>query len=314
MTRAAERVGIGQPAMSLALRRLRVALSDPILVRVGKESFLTPFAEELESSVDEVLRIVDVISNRKTFDPNKDERSFRVAASDYSTVTIIAPLMANLFKEAPGISIEIVRPDDDHGRFTQLISGDLDLLLFPSGGGPQLPSEVVSKDEWVCAVWEHHSAVRETVTMDDFFSLPRLSYSNMTEPRPEGCDRDNPKTKMIAHSFMSLPFLLKGSCLLTVIPRRLGEKLRTISEIRLLPLPFETPEIAESMFWHPRSTADPAHAWLRGRIAEEGRRKIQFEQGHQNGPGRQPKSGAPLSNGSQARASAVVATAASVPS
>ena len=43
---------------------------------------------------------------------------------------------------------------------------------------------------------------------------------------------------------------------------------RDTGDIRVLESPIELPALIETLWWHPRATADPAHAWLRTRISE----------------------------------------------
>ncbi|HWO72163.1 MAG TPA: hypothetical protein VNN21_01245, partial [Dehalococcoidia bacterium] len=71
-----------------------------------------------------------------------------------------------------------------------------------------------------------------------------------------------------AESFFLLPFLLKGSELVAFIHERLGQKLAQAADIRLVEPLFETPPVAEAMYWHTRNTSDPAHVWLRNQLRE----------------------------------------------
>jgi DNA-binding transcriptional LysR family regulator len=64
------------------------------------------------------------------------------------------------------------------------------------------------------------------------------------------------------------PFLLRGTPLVTLVPRRLGERLQRAADIRLVEPPFAVPPLREKVIWSPRFTASAAHAWLRARIVE----------------------------------------------
>jgi DNA-binding transcriptional LysR family regulator len=69
-------------------------------------------------------------------------------------------------------------------------------------------------------------------------------------------------------SFTAAPFLLRGTSLLTIVPRRLGERMRNAAEIRLLELPFEVPPLREKLAWNPRFTSSPGHAWMRQQLVD----------------------------------------------
>ena len=75
------------------------------------------------------------------------------------------------------------------------------------------------------------------------------------------------RVEIIVESFLLAPYLLSGTNLVTVVPERAVPYLRRTAAIRVLEPPVELPSITEMLWWHPRRTADPAHAWLRDRIA-----------------------------------------------
>ena len=88
VTRAAESIGIGQPAMSAALARLRRLFGDPLLVRNGRVHELTPMGQSLVEPVRAVLTgLEQLLATTPHFDPGTDERTFTVVASDYVTLT-----------------------------------------------------------------------------------------------------------------------------------------------------------------------------------------------------------------------------------
>jgi DNA-binding transcriptional LysR family regulator len=75
------------------------------------------------------------------------------------------------------------------------------------------------------------------------------------------------RIEVSVESFLLAPFLLQGTELVALVPKRAEAFLRRTGDIRVLASPIEFPILVETLWWHPRSNADPAHAWLRGRIA-----------------------------------------------
>jgi LysR family transcriptional regulator, nod-box dependent transcriptional activator len=101
---AARRLGLSQPAVSSALARLRKALGDPLLTRSGNGMRLTPLAVELQPRVRRALDDLGVaLSAATAFDPHTTRRVFRIGADDYSIVVLLAPLVAQLRREAPDV-------------------------------------------------------------------------------------------------------------------------------------------------------------------------------------------------------------------
>ena len=113
VTRAAEELGISQPAMSNSLRRLRDLFGDPILVRTSDGMTPTDRALELKPLVRNVLSAAEQVILPKTeFDPAGSSRIFRIMASDYTESTLLPVLLRQLRKEAPGIRLDIMTPSD----------------------------------------------------------------------------------------------------------------------------------------------------------------------------------------------------------
>jgi DNA-binding transcriptional LysR family regulator len=270
VTNAANKIGLSEPAMSRALGRLRLTFGDQLLVRVGREYYLTSFAEGLVEPVQDLTRhIQDTLSLRATFDPATDERQFSVATSDYAAFLILRPLVTQLPTEAPKIVIHA--PSLAVDSLKRLGVGEFDLLLSGDGRESRLPRTLLFHDRWICAVGANNSDVGESITMDDYLRLPHISFargpsvphSGEVALAELGLSQRN---SMMLESHFMLPFFLDSSPLLAVIPERIGKLLQQQVRIRLLDPPFDTPRIAIYMSWHPRSTNDPGHQWLRTRI------------------------------------------------
>ena len=105
---AAHDVHLAQPTVSGALARLREALDDPILVRVGRGMRLTPRAQQLRAQVDKICADIDLLFQPHTFDPTAAEHDFVIAAPDHLAYLLSKALIARLPYEAPGVRIRFV--------------------------------------------------------------------------------------------------------------------------------------------------------------------------------------------------------------
>ena len=74
--------------------------------------------------------------------------------------------------------------------------------------------------------------------------------------------------ELVGKSFATAPFLLRETPLVSLVPRRLGERLRQAADIRLIEPPFDVPPLREKLIWSPRYTASAAHTWVRARLTE----------------------------------------------
>jgi LysR family transcriptional regulator, nod-box dependent transcriptional activator len=276
VTRAAQRVGLSQPGMSNALARLRKQCDDPLLVRRGAALVPTPRAEALAGPVREALGLIrTAIEAPARFDPAHDRRSFRVSCSDYSVLMLLGPLVRALAAEAPGIAVEVLPRLADAER--ALRDADVDLVIEPTEimGQTDLPGARLWEDRWVCCVWDANARVGEVMTLGDFTSLGHIIYSMGGGGQPValpdlalnrlGVPR---RVEFSVESFLLAPFLLQGTELVALVPARAEAFLRRTGSIRLLEPPIDLPIFVETLWWHPRATSDPAHAWLRARIED----------------------------------------------
>lgn len=273
VTRASERLFLSQPAMSGILARLRHAFDDELLVRVGRNLELTARAAELAEPVHACVRqIEDLFNLSRPFDAATAQWSFRLAASDYVVFLILGLLLKRLTEFAPGVSVRFLTLEPSVGE--RLASGDLDFAVLPAEVEPNLPSLPLFEDSWVCAVWSGHPHEAERFTLAEFLALPHLSF------RFAGPDHGSIAENHLVHlgherrivasteSFATAPFLLRGTTLVSLVPRRLGERLRVAADIRLIEPPFDAPPLREKLIWSPRFTASAPHAWLRDRFVE----------------------------------------------
>lgn len=273
VTRAAERLFLSQPAMSGMLSRLRQAFGDELLVRVGRNLEPTELAASIADRVHEcVVELEDLLEKSRPFDPASDHRAFRIGASDYLALLLFGPIIQRVIDVAPHMSVSFVRLDATAGE--RLNVGEIDFAVFPAEIEPGLPSTPLFDDTWVCAAWAEHPSLGERLTIEEFLRHPHMSF-NFSDPRhasvaDEFLARNGHERRIVAstESFTAAPFLLRGTPLLTIVPRRLGERMQQAAEVRLLELPFDVPPLREKLVWNPRFTSSPAHAWMREQLVE----------------------------------------------
>jgi DNA-binding transcriptional LysR family regulator len=274
VTRAAERMSVGQPAMSASLARLRTFFGDPLLVRKGRSLVPTPRALELTASFQEALDLIDsTLRASRDFDPQSAHRTFTVMASDYVLLLLLGPLVAELDAEAPNLRLAISPVADDYAK--QINRSQLDLLILLEESVPaDMPtrSARLFSDRLVCALDAGHPEVGEHLTEEQFRTLPLVSYDgapmgSLIEHRFRelGIDR---ATAVGTQSIVIQPLVLSGTRLMALVPEHLGRYFAEQVGIRLLDPPCPLAPMHWAMFWAPRADHDPAHRWLRERVLQ----------------------------------------------
>lgn len=273
VTRAASRLSVGQSAMSSTLGRLRKLFDDPLLVREGRALVATPVAEALVEPVREVLnRVESVLSRSRGFDPATDHRTFSIIANDYLTVTFLQPLIRVLDVRAPGVRLRITPTGDD---FVERIRRhQADLLLLPREAFARFapvedfPHRVLFQDRYVCAVDADHPEVRDEITLEQFTTLPYLAMSaGPAVPSLAEMQLDVlgiPRNTEITAGFVTAPFLLRGTRMVTLTYETLARRMTALAGLRTFepPVP-QLPPVTQMMVWPARFDGDPGHQWMR---------------------------------------------------
>lgn len=277
VTRAAERVGLTQPAVSNALARLREVTRDRLFERVGGSMQPTPYARQLVGPVGEALaRLRAAFESTQTFDPAAARDEFRIAASDYMEALIVSQLAGRLTKSAPGVSIRTIRPPFlFEPPEAMLESGDADLAvgLFPAAPRPgDILDATLFYERFVCVVRARHPKVRRRLDFDTFVALPHIRVLYPPGQRDGHLDvllrargHSRHVAVTVAH-LLSVPEIAAASDLVGIIPERLALAAARRLALRVLPLPIELPVYTARLLWHERNRFDVAHAWLREQI------------------------------------------------
>jgi len=271
VTRAGQKIGLSQPAVSNALNRLRYMFKDDLLVRSAKGMELTSRAQALAEPTRDILRQVEALLELDHgFDPLSSERRFTIRMSDLIDLMLLPVLLRNLRREAPQIRMSTVHLNPA-GTIEALESGRVDLAI--SVGLEHLGSirsEAVFQDRMVCVLSRQHPEANRPLTLERFLTLDFLNVSISTA---DGgwVDRVLSEMQCRRNIVLNVPHWLAVPQILQALPvavimserhvRSLADKRLAIRE-----LPLESEAISWSLYWHRRNDGSAAHRWMRQRI------------------------------------------------
>lgn len=275
VTRASERLHIGQSAASAALRRLREFFGDELLVPAGRRFELTPLAQGLAGPVrDTLMRARAAVSLRPSFDPHTETRRFTVCSSDYALWVFMGAAATGIAAKAPGIRLHFTRPPVDlHDAFER---GSLDLMIMPEQYAaefdhPQIP---VLSDDHACLMCTDNPLAGRPLTMEDYLNVGHvavrlgdetsLAFEEWFLPR-FGRQR---RVECSVDYFSALPCLLMKTNRIATVHRRCAVPLAQRFPLILKEAPFDMNALVEVMIWPRYRDHDPAHRWLRAQIIE----------------------------------------------
>lgn len=271
VTRAAMRVGLSQPAMSNALRRLRQMLGDELLVRTAAGMEATPRALEVAEPVRHILRQAErLLESGSFFDPAQSRICLRLRMSDVLEHLLLPGLLKALEREAPGVSLDIVHLPPDR-TISALERDELDVAVSMDLNPPSsiCESELL-RDRMVCVMAKHHPLAEQELTLDKFLTAKHLKVSMSPI---DGRYIDAALTRMgksrdvmvnLPH-WLVVPDVLRHSSMIAVISEHLAK--RSEGGLVLKKPPFDNMAFSWSLYWHRRYDSSPAHRWLRAKLA-----------------------------------------------
>lgn len=264
VSRAADRLGLSQPAISHALRRLRLELKDPLFVRVPGGVAPTPKGERLASSVAHALAGLEkAIHEASHFDPPTSERTFRLYMTDIGELTFLPYIMEALQAQAPRLRVEV-----DQVALTQIMpaleSGALDLAIGYLPRLSEVAQHTIVVERYVAVVGKHHPLANETREPS---LLHRLDYAvvrshSETRRQLERLQLED-RVRLTLPHFLVLPALLARTDLATLVPYRLARHFVEHDEAVILDGLFESSPLEVGLHWYWRMENDPGHRWLR---------------------------------------------------
>ncbi|MCO4745224.1 MAG: LysR family transcriptional regulator [Proteobacteria bacterium] len=272
VSRAAQRLGVTQSAMSHTLRQLRDLFEDPLLVRAGRRMVPTPRADELQPQLQAGLASLgEVLGRQGRFDPSRFTGRFTLATQDGVLAAIGAHLVPKLRREAPRAEFSVVpSPDDLAGA---LESGAIDVATAPPVDIPAglVSGEVDNATTWSVVCCPDHPL--DALDLDAYCHHPHAMVS-VTGKGPGIVDHmlaPHGRTRWVSVRvpfLLVLPHVMQGTDLLATVVTPAANHFETQGLLRSFPCPIPMPKAGMQILWHERFDADPAHRWFRERVLD----------------------------------------------
>ncbi|HET6504476.1 MAG TPA: LysR family transcriptional regulator [Amycolatopsis sp.] len=283
VTRAAERVGVTQPAASAALSRLRRHFGDELLVR-GKGTYvLTPLATQLAEQVEVVCAAAErLFAAGESFDPKVARREFTLLVADY-TIAVLGEGLGRLLDErAPGVGLHLRLVREAMAANVEENIRLIDGLVAPPIGRFSLPgmrSAELFRDRWVCIAAEDNRLLdTDRPSLDD---LARLSWVAPYHPNQGSTAAPvarqltifgiRPNVAVRVESYQAVPYLVAGTDRIALLQERLARQVADRLGLKVLRCPGNPDPIVELLWWHGNFDDDPGHLWLRALLLEAAR-------------------------------------------
>lgn len=272
VTRAAQRLNLSQPSVSVQLGKLRNILDDPLLLPGPRGMRPTARADELREPLRMALDVLaHALSPSSAFNPAQASNTWRVAASDYGESTLLLPALNGMRATAPRTRLAVFELIPALIA-KQMEQGEIDLAFQTSDNATSnLRRRILFTERYVLVGRAGHPHLKNHLTIDQFCELEQVIVS------PDGGGFNSITDKMLADRglsrrvvlsvphFLYMRSVLVSTDLVGLLPSRL---VRDTDGLQMVAPPIDVPGFEMVMLWHERSHRDPAHRWLRGQIAD----------------------------------------------
>jgi DNA-binding transcriptional LysR family regulator len=271
--KAADRLGMTQPAVSLALGRLRYLVDDRLFQGRVKGLVPTIKADDLYLRIHQALNLIrEEFSNRDDFDPLTSQRTFVIALT-YGGGALFGPrLNAMIQSRAPNVRL-VIRTIDPMSELPRLLREQrVDIAIHhASFDDGQLEQPVYDENHLVVIASDHHPRIQSDPSIEALLAEQFVTAYELLSSSSEGAlgnmlEGIRERTEMEVPNALLLPHVVRQSNLLAVMPREMADVFAKIYSIRLFNLPVEVPPIRTHMIWHRAVNDDPGHRWLREQL------------------------------------------------
>jgi DNA-binding transcriptional LysR family regulator len=273
VSRAAQRVGLSQPAMSNALSRLRKLLDDPVMVRAGQAMEPTPRATELALPVHQLLDDVRrTLSTPRIFDARTSSYRFRIETTDDVELCLLPQLVERLCAVAPGVDVVMTRMTRETPEALRAGRADLYVGAWSDVSAP-FHRYLLHQEGFRCIARIGHPRIKSRLSLRAYAELGHVLCGPGDQPgsiidarlADEGVGR---RVVVRTPNVQAVPLIVARSNLVATLPRSLADLFAETLPLQVHRAPIESADYPVYMVWHPRTHEQAPHRWLRGMLME----------------------------------------------
>ena len=274
VSKAAHVLGMSQPAVSMALKRMRLAFDDPLFVRVPNGIAPTPRAHAIiQASRPLIARLHQGLLKGHTLDPRTSTQTFTLALSDVGEMAFLPRILPVLREAAPECSVRSVSLPPSQ-LVHELEKGGVDVAVgyFPMLATKNFRQRRLSAHRFACLMRVGHPLWAPQLTVDSFLAAEHLvvreeGRSQEVVERFFARRRIRRRVHAYASHFLGVPFILAKSDLIVTVPYAVARDFAQLSRQLTVALPpFEITGFELKLHWHRRFDNEPRSRWLRDQL------------------------------------------------
>ncbi len=270
-TAVAREMGLTQPAVSHALKRLRALYGDPLFLRRAQGLEPTALARDLEPKIQKIVALItETLVDRAAFDPQITATTVRIAAFDYELATFLPELVTRLHKVSPNITIQAIGKADIES-LDALTMGEIDLAVgyfdIPAQRAAEFIAEELCSEWYVVAARRGHPIFDGPLDAERFAAADHLLVSASgraitsvdRELQRRGLQR---RIRTTAPSLLGALSIIEQTDFVATLPARVAETFGARFRLEEAPLPFQVDPFSLHVVRHVRNAENPVLSWI----------------------------------------------------
>jgi DNA-binding transcriptional LysR family regulator len=274
VSRVARRLGMSQPAVSKALRRLRESFDDPLFVRGPRGIVPTPRAHAIVHAARSHLQhLQEDMLKSEGFNPGASTRPFTLAVSDVAEMAFFPSIVEHFRINAPKCVVTTVSVSDAH-LAEGLESGDIDIAAgyFPALALRNFRQRRLTRHGFACLMRAGHPLWKNRLTVSGFLAAEHIgvhSDGRSLEVLERFIERRKLRRKIGVYTshVLSVPFIVMESELVATLPFAVVTRFASLTSQVVAALPPFDVQYELKLHWHRRFDNDPRSLWLREQLA-----------------------------------------------
>jgi DNA-binding transcriptional LysR family regulator len=274
VSRAAQQLGMSQPAVSKALRRLRETFDDPLFVRGPSGIVPTPRAHAIVRAARPHLQhLQEDLLKGERFDPATSTRAIVLGLSDIAEMAFLPSILDHLRVHAPKCPVSsVTMPDAPLAE--QLERGDVDVAagFFPALAQRNFRQRRLSKHGFACLMRAGHPLWKSRLTVSAYLAaehvvIRRVGRSQEVLERFIERRKMRRKVAMYTSNVLSVPFIVMDTQLMATLPYAVVTRFASLTSQLAAALPPFDVTYELKLHWHRRFDNEPRSIWLRDQLA-----------------------------------------------
>lgn len=273
LTVASDRLGLTQPALSHALKRLRDILDDDLFQRTPRGMQATRSAHEFYDRIKPGMTALEQgFSKKQNFDPATSDKTYTLGMNDYGATILLPPLLRHLTRLAPKVRLR-TRHYAHGSQYDDLSSGAIDLSITIEDDHPHWTDQELLFTESAIGVCDiDNQAFGRKVDLKAYATADHVTMSADGSGRSWVDDYlvGQDMSREITHSvpyFAAVGAIIQHTQMISTLPKRVAKNMLAPYGLKTFNLPFKPPPHKIIQLWHRRNQNEAANKWLREQIS-----------------------------------------------